>query len=59
MTIPIPMWLLYVIGGIIAIILLFCLYIGIIVMYDFYKPFKKLRNENITCKNVPQGYNRK
>ena len=43
MSITIPMWLLYILGGILAIILLFCLYVGIIVLYDFYDPFKRFR----------------
>ena len=41
MTITIPMWLLYVVGGIVAIVLLFCSYVGIIFLWGFYDPFKK------------------
>lgn len=41
MSITIPMWLLYILGSILAIILLFCAYIGIIVLYGFYDPFKR------------------
>ena len=36
------MWMLYVVGGIIAIIL-FCSFIGIIFMWSFYDPLKKFR----------------
>ncbi len=43
MTITIPMWLLYVVGSIIAIILLFCSYVGIIFLWGFYEPFKRFR----------------
>lgn len=43
MSITIPIWLFYILGGILAIILLFCAYIGIIVLYDFYDPFKRFR----------------
>lgn len=46
MTITIPMWLLYVVGGIVAIVLLFCSYVGIIFLWGFYDPLKKkLENE--------------
>ena len=43
MTITIPMCLLYVVGGIVAIVLLFCSYVGIIFLWGFYDPFKKFR----------------
>lgn len=43
MSITIPMWLLYSLCGILAIILLFCAYIGIIVLSDFYNPFKRFK----------------
>jgi hypothetical protein len=43
MTITIPMWLLYVVGGIVVIVLLFCSYVGIIFLWGFYDPFKKNR----------------
>lgn len=43
MTITIPMWLLYVVGSIIAIILLFCSCVGIIFIWGFYEPFKRFR----------------
>lgn len=46
MAITIPMWLLYVVGGIVAIVLLFCSYVGIIFLWGFYGPFKKkIENE--------------
>lgn len=45
MTITIPMWLLYVVGGIVAIVLLFCSYVGIIFLWGFYDPLKKIENE--------------
>ena len=46
MTITIPMWLLYVVGGIVAIVLLFCSYVGIIFLWGFYGPFKKKQKMN-------------
>ena len=46
MTITIPMWLLYVVGSIIAIILLlFCSYVGIIFYGVFMNLLKNLENE--------------
>ena len=43
MTITIPMWLLYVVGGIVAIVLLFCSYLGISCLWGCDDPLKKFR----------------